>query len=457
MTGRILVIDDVDRNVKFLEAKLESEYYNVFTANSARKGIEIAKTVNPDVILLDVMMPEMDGIEACTILKKDLETMHIPVVMVTALNEQEDRVKGLKAGANDFITKPIDEVHLLARVKSLVRLKLMFDELMIRDKTFSTLGIETSNKSFEVQESDCRVLVIDDDLIEKNRIKKILESLYYKVTFYNLNADESQLKDKEFDIILISSVLDQVDSIRLILKIRNIVTFRKTPVIHLIPSGNSYLIAKSLELGMDDYLLTPIEQSELLARVKNNIRYKVYHDLLKQNYQKSLSESIIDSLTKLYNRRFFDEHIDKMIEDSKAKQSPLCLLALDIDHFKQINDKPGWGHPIGDEVLRAVSLEIKNSLRSIDLLARYGGEEFIVVMPSTSIEDAKIVAERIRKNVEKKVIEISASPGFAKCTISIGLAIMNKDYFSAEELKKRADFSLYKAKELGRNMVVAFE
>lgn len=456
MTGRILVVDDVERNVKLLEAKLESEYYNVFSARNGKQAIEMATNLNPDVILLDVMMPEMDGIEVCRILKKQSETMHIPIVMVTALTEQEDRVRCLKAGATDFITKPIDEVHLFSRVKSLVRLKAIFDELLIRDKTFSKLGLEVQEKGFDINESECKIMIIDDDVIQKNRIKKALESVFYYVEFYDLNKDVEQLDDKDFDLFIVNSGLEQIDSIRLIFKIRNKLNFRKTPVIHLISSGDEGLVAKSLELGIDDYVLTPVESNELLARVKTQIKYKVYHDLLKENYQKSFSESIVDSLTGLYNRRFFDEHIETIIEEIKAKNSSLCMLALDIDHFKLVNDRPGWGHPIGDEVLRQIAVEIKSSLRNVDLVARYGGEEFIVLMPNTNLEGGQIVAERIRKSIESKPIKISAEPGFANCTISIGLAVMKDNYLPSSEFKKQADLALYSAKDTGRNKVVVY-
>ena len=142
MTAQILVVDDVPANVKLLEAKLASEYYDVISAKDGFEAIEKTKEHKPDLVLLDVMMPGMDGFEVCKKLKEDIEVSHIPIVMVTALSEKSDRLKGLDAGADDFITKPINDVALFARVKSLVRIKMLLDEVRLRDKTSIEMGIQ---------------------------------------------------------------------------------------------------------------------------------------------------------------------------------------------------------------------------------------------------------------------------------------------------------------------------
>ena len=132
MTARILIVDDILPNIKLLEAKLTGEYFDVITAQSGAEGIEKAETLSPDIILLDVMMPGMDGFEACQRLKSNPATAHIPVVMVTALTDATDRVRGLESGADDFLSKPVNDVALMARVRSLVRLKMSVDEWRIR-------------------------------------------------------------------------------------------------------------------------------------------------------------------------------------------------------------------------------------------------------------------------------------------------------------------------------------
>src|SRR6476469_6729773 len=134
MTARVLVVDDVELNVKLLEAKLASEYFEVVTAYNGHSALELAEAEPPDIILLDVMMPRMDGFEVCRQLKANQRTTDIPVVMVTALSDVADRLRGLEAGADDFLTKPVNDIALFARVRSLVRLKRMMEELRLREE-----------------------------------------------------------------------------------------------------------------------------------------------------------------------------------------------------------------------------------------------------------------------------------------------------------------------------------
>src|SRR5919202_3252320 len=133
MSGRVLVVDDVDVNVKLLEAKLSAEYFDVLTASNGPTALEVAARELPDIVLLDVMMPQMDGFEVCRRLKSDERTADIPVVMVTALSDVADRLRGLEAGADDFLTKPVNDIALFARVRSLIRLKRMMEEWRLRE------------------------------------------------------------------------------------------------------------------------------------------------------------------------------------------------------------------------------------------------------------------------------------------------------------------------------------
>ena len=180
MTARVLVVDDLEPNVKLLEAKLRAEYFDVITAFSGQEAVEKAKSEQPDIILLDVMMPGMDGFEACRIIKKTPETAHIPVVMVTALEQQADRVAGLEAGADDFLTKPVEDVALFARVRSLSRLKVMTDELRLRHATGKGLGVveDLDFDSILEGEEKPRVLIIDDQADQAERLTGYLSDKF---------------------------------------------------------------------------------------------------------------------------------------------------------------------------------------------------------------------------------------------------------------------------------------
>src|SRR5215472_9442984 len=147
MTARVLVVDDILSNVKLLEAKLSAEYFEVITAPNGEQALTRVSEDLPDIVLLDVMMPGMDGFEVCRRIKANAKTAHIPVVMVTALDQPSDRVTGLDAGADDFLTKPVEDTSLFARVRSLVRLKMMTDELRMREETGQSMGLSDAGET----------------------------------------------------------------------------------------------------------------------------------------------------------------------------------------------------------------------------------------------------------------------------------------------------------------------
>jgi two-component system cell cycle response regulator len=451
MTGKVLVIDDLLPNVKLLEAKLSAEYYDVTPAMSGAEGIEKAKAILPDIILLDVMMPEMDGFQTCIKMKADPDIMHIPVVMVTALSDMQDRIKGLEAGADDFITKPINDVHLLARVRSLVRVKLMLDELRIRDKTSLEFGLETSKHPESVIGN---ILLIDDDVVQSRGMEKHLVAKGHSVMLAQPTEALEVIAAHAFDLVIVSTLLADADGLRLCSQIRSQEKSRQIPILILVEEEERQLLVKGLEMGLNDYLICPVDANELVARARTQIRRKHYQDALRGSVEQTLNMAIVDSLTKLYNRRYLDVHLHNMVEQALIKKTELSVLTIDIDHFKQVNDGPGLGHHIGDEVLKQIADRIRNSIRTTDLATRPGGEEFVILMPNTNIKQAAEVAERMRNTVETIAFEISARDGKLSCTVSIGVAEINKAGDTSIELLKRADAALYRAKHEGRNRVV---
>ena len=222
MTARVLVVDDVLPNVKLLEAKLTSEYFEVLTAYSGVETLEVVSREHPDIILLDVMMPGMDGFEVCRRIKADPTTQHIPIVMVTALDQPSDRVAGLQAGAEDFLTKPVQDIALFARVKSLVRMKVMMDELRNRETTGANLGWEKTSDPLLVEEDtfDSNILVVDERERVMTRIGRALEGLG-TITFLTGNEEvPERVREKSFDLIIISLTMQETDGLRICSKIR---------------------------------------------------------------------------------------------------------------------------------------------------------------------------------------------------------------------------------------------
>jgi len=455
VTARVLVVDDILPNVKVLSAKLLSEYYDVIAAYSGKEALEKLEKEHPDIILLDVMMPEMDGFEVCHRIKSNAATMHIPVVMVTALSEIADRVKGLEAGADDFLTKPVNDTALFARVKSLVRLKMVIDEWRLRERTSDQLGVMQVAGLEEVGRLEgSKILIVDDLPIEANRLQEILAGEQYDV---KLLSDPSQLlqmtQDEVFDLIAISLTLSGEDGLRLCSQIRSSERTRQTPVLLVDDNADIRKTAKALDLGGNDYLLRPYDKAELKARVRTLLKRKRYQDKLRNNYETSLSMALVDALTGLFNRRYFDAHFDKILEKShRENYKPVGVLSVDVDKFKSINDT--YGHPVGDEVLVELAKRLMNSMRPSDMVARLGGEEFVVVLPESRPEQVRMIAERLRQTIAEKPFMIKGGTQELPVTASIGATVTLPEPETAGDIFKRADEALYQAKQTGRNKVV---
>jgi two-component system, cell cycle response regulator len=452
MTATILVVDDLEANIRLLEAKLLSEYYTVLSATSGMKALEILETEKVDIILLDGMMPQMDGFETCKRIKANKLTSHIPVVMVTALSDIEDRVKGLESGADEFLTKPVNDTALFARVRSLSRMKTMLDELKLRNQTSAELG-ENAIDIIENFES-CEVVIIDDDIVQAKNIKKSLLKLTENIRVISDLSNIEEVANYNPDVIIISSHLEDGDPLRIAVTLRVKDSLRYTSFVLMTDENEMDVVVKGMDLGVSDYFNYPVDENELLARIKTQLRRKRYQDSLREGLDKSVSLSIKDSLSGVYNRRYFDSHIDHIIKKSRESGKMTALLMFDIDHFKNVNDT--YGHQAGDEVIKYFAAIIKDTLRVTDLVARYGGEEFAATLYDVTPQVCIEIAERIRDKVERFDFAIPTSPKPIKKTVSIGVALY-EDPMDSEKFIEQADKALYHAKETGRNKVSLFD
>jgi len=452
MTARILVVDDVLANVRLLEVRLKAEYFDVKTALNGQDALEIAIRDRVDLVLLDVMMPGMDGLEVCRRLKDMPETAHVPVVMVTALDGAQDRIKGLEAGADDFLTKPVSEIALITRVKSLLRLKMMTDELSLRAATMQSVGVDTTEIFSTNRQFDGRVLLVDD---RPSSIEKVKSALGDDFSI-DQQADPAVAfhlaETVGYDLIITSLNLSGSDGLRFCSQVKMIENTRYTPVLLISDPDEKPMLLRALDLGVNDYIIRPIEVNELRARVQTQLRRKVYADRLRGMVTNAVELAITDPLTGLHNRRYLDSHLRSLVERSANAGKPMSVLAFDLDFFKGINDT--YGHDAGDDVLREFAHRLKKSVRGIDLVVRHGGEEFVVVMPETDLKHAANIADRLRQDVEGEVFNTSAGDSIP-VTVSVGVSEFQGPSDTAEALMRRADQALYAAKREGRNRVVA--
>jgi two-component system cell cycle response regulator len=454
MTARILVVDDIFPNVKLLETKLAAEYFHVVSAMNGPDAITVCEQGQCDIVLLDVMMPGMDGFEVCRRLKNSPMTAHIPVVMVTALDQPSDRVRGLDAGADDFLTKPVDDTALLARVRSLVRLKSVTDELRTRAMTSREYGIGDPLAAAAAETGqNAHVLIVDDRASSYERLSSAL-SQYHRVEVEN-NPHQALIRAAEgtFDIVIVSLSLEGYDGLRLCSQLQSLDRTRNVAVLLIAESDDRARVLRGLDIGASDFVLRPVDRNELVARVRTQVKRKRFSEKLRESVQASLELAVTDALTGLHNRRYLDSHMAALFDDAVLRGRQMSVLLLDIDRFKSINDT--YGHDAGDEVLREFAVRVRAHTRGIDVVARYGGEEVVVLVPDTPLEGARAVAERIREQVESAPFPVHQGARRVAVTVSIGVAARQVGDISGADILKRADLALYRAKEEGRNRVVA--
>jgi len=453
MTARVLVVDDVSTNVKFLEARLSAEYFDVTTASNGAEALTLCERGECDIVLLDVMMPDMDGFEVCRRLKSNPATHHIPVVMVTALDQPSDRVRGLDVGADDFLTKPVNEMALISRVRSLTRLKMVTDELRMRALTSREIGLESPEREAVAEAGrNGRILIVDDRPSSYERIAAMLGEHAVEVEAEPAEA-LIRAAEGDYELIIVSLSLENFDGLRLCSQLRSVDRTRHIPILVIADPDSDARLARGLEIGVNDYLVRPLDKNEMLARVRTQIKKKRYAERLRDNVQMSIEAAITDALTGLHNRRYMETHLNALVEQAASHGKPIAVLVLDIDFFKAINDT--HGHDAGDDVLREFARRIRKSIRNIDLASRYGGEEFVIVMPETDMGVATMVAERLRRAVAGESFPVQQGMKLLNVTLSIGLATLSDAGGDAAAILKRADQALYRAKRDGRNRVAA--
>ena len=453
MTARVLVVDDILANVRLLEAKLTSEYFEVCTAMNGADALEAVDSFRPDIILLDVMMPGIDGIEVCRRIKTNRQTQHIPVIMVTALDQVEDRVRGLEAGADDFITKPVNDAALFCRLKSLVRLKMLMDELRGRNDAPVMGDASSSVIDLAHVETGATIAVVDNRGIIADRIQDALGGMHRVETLTDPGQTITLSQEAELDLLIVSFDLLDHDGLRLCSQLRSFERTRQIPILVVVDVEDQSRLMRALDMGVNDYLHRPLDKLELKARVNTQIKRKRYTDRLRFNVTRSMELAVTDPLTGLYNRRHMDNQLAVQVTNAASRGKAVAVLALDVDFFKPINDT--HGHDVGDRVLQELATRLKAQVRAIDLCCRMGGEEFVVILPETDLQVGFTVAERLRRAIANKPFNAGAKQGPLAITVSIGVAGFESLTDTPQAILKRADDALYEAKRSGRNRVVS--
>jgi diguanylate cyclase (GGDEF)-like protein/PAS domain S-box-containing protein len=409
----ILIVDDAPDNLGTLRSMMLRQGYQTFVATSGDRALDIAQRVKPDLILLDVVMPGIDGLETCRRLKAHPATMRIPVIFMSARGDTEDIVAGFDTGAADYIPKPLRLEEVCARVRAQLRLR-------------------TSTDTQSEQADRLRMIVnsMDQGLL-------IVESCG-RVQYANPACDRYLGYAPEE--LVGQSLKDLLDC--------------KEPGCCAGLDAMTYG-TREVEIRHRDGNLRAMDLTMTPMHAADGLFVVLLHDIThhKQSEDALQRAAMLDPLTKIANRRHFDAFLDKEWQRAIRNAQPLSLVVLDVDHFKLYNDT--LGHAAGDVCLQKVAATLRDhAARPTDLAARYGGEEFVLLFAETPAENAAHVAETIRAAVEALQMPNPRSTTSAWLTVSVGVATIVPTQLDAiENLFVCADRAMYAAKAGGRNRV----
>ena len=417
---RILCVDDIEINLFTLEALFEthhSDKYMVITATSGKEALNILLSQKIDLILLDVMMPELDGYETAKLILSNKRTKSIPIIFLTAKKDQDTISRCYEVGGVDYLSKPYNEQELFVRIK--FHLDMVENKRVLEVEKKFTQDILDMQDNLVVISDGMKVLKINRAVTKLFNLKNIDDFIAQYVCVCKTFVHEDGyfhlglVRDDEFWIDVLLEQLRSKDVLVLINDVKN-------------SQLNSFDI-KAKVFG-DDFLVTLTDITSFDAESKNNEH-----------------EASYDSLTNIYNRTKLNVLFSRQIETARVNSDTFAFIMLDIDYFKSVNDN--YGHLVGDEVLIQMTNLIKMNIRDSDIFARWGGEEFVLLLPHISLKKAEEIANYLRTK-----IEADKFPEVGSITCSFGVAGY-KDGDNIDSIIKRADSALYDAKDAGRNRV----
>jgi diguanylate cyclase (GGDEF)-like protein/PAS domain S-box-containing protein len=402
---KILLIDNTQENIDTVTQILTEKGYEVTTADSAERGLAVAKRIVPDVILLDAVMPDISGYDICRRIKSDPKVKDIPVIFLRDIDGKGDLQEGFAAGAVDYITMPFVKDELLARVR-------VHTELAIKSRQEAMLAEMLDKYALEI-------------IIDTTGTIKYVSTAFLRLTGYEVE----ELIDRSFDF------LKHPDSFRSMLpdildSVMNKFTYYKEIDLRT-KSGDKFIVntfaeplkTQSGEVKGAQCFMSDVTSKKELERL-----------------------SITDKLTGLNNRLKLDQVLRYELSQFQRYGTSFSVILMDLDDFKKVNDT--YGHITGDKVLIKLADILRENVRDSDTCGRWGGEEFLIIVPKANEEEAAHVAEKLRRNIEEEKFSIEKP-----VTASVGVACIEADS-SITKLLSNADKALYKAKKSGKNIVV---
>ncbi len=450
--NRLLIVDDVPENIHALMHILRNDYA-INAATSGALALELARQApQPDLILLDIKMPEMDGYTVLTLLKEDPRTSHIPVIFVTALAEAADEARGLALGVSDYVTKPVNP----NLIKSRIRNQLDLAQLRKYPTSFQLVAREAHR-------SKPTVLIVDDMPENIHELIEVLKNDYHiLVANDGVKALDLIFSDAPPDLVLLDILMPEMDGYEVCRRIKNHPQGRLLPVIFVTVIGETTQKVKGFALGAADFITKPFEVDEVRARIHTHLELSQLQKSLEKLVQErtnmlELSEERYrmlahrDLLTGLANRMLFRELLDHAITHTHHTHNEFALLSLDLDHFATINES--IGHSVGDQLLIEVSQRLLDTIPEKDALARIGGDEFNLILKPEKGMQIDLMAQRLIERI-REPFQIGEHTIYISLTI--GVAMYPADGEDAETLQSSAEAALHQAKEQGKGTLRFF-
>ena len=457
LKNKILIVDDDRRNVKLLAARLPMNEFESIFAYDGKSAITAAKKESPDLILLDVLMPKMDGYEVTRRLKNDPVTRDIPIILVTSLNGPEEKTKGLKAGADEFLSKPIHYAELLTRVGSLIRLKNYQEKIKQTSPTQETSKESIIPLEIAAEEEDVpSILLMETDEKEAGLLQDFLNDLKCKLNrVRDWKEAISILSQEKKDLMILSLPLPGPNDLNLCKRLKGLENTKSMKIMVLAGRQDPANPAKSKDFGVDDFIVKPVSMEALKARIDILLKMKSEADRLIDSPQTFIYETIIDKQSGLHNRSYFTYQLDLEIKRSLRRKYSLTLIMIHI----WLSDKNDEKYDLltMDEIMKQYGKLVKVSLRDDDLATYIRDQEFAIALPYLGKNNALSIAQRIHKAIINHKVAPQASPNSLAVTASLGIAFCPDDAESAEHLIKRADAALDRAKKERKDGICQWE
>ena len=456
MPGRILIIDTVATNRIILKVKMRAAHYIVDACADKDEAVELISKNRPDLILMNLADPVTDQHSFCGAMRNDPDMATVAIIAVGVADTSTARFAALDAGADDVLPHPVNDALLLARIRSLLRVRSTSQELLLRESTSRALGFEEAKTAFT---GVAKVALLTTKPDQDDLSDKLSTGLRCKVDVMNTaGALKTIEQNSDHDLFVIDAMqqaeADQANLFGLVSDLRSRAETRLAAQLVIVPHNKPQVAAMFLDLGADDVATCANDAEEIALRAKALIARKKQQDRLRDTVRSGLNAAVTDPLTGLYNRRYVEPHLARLAEQSRKSGRKLAVMMIDIDHFKAINDT--HGHAAGDKVLVQLSNRLRENLRAIDLVARMGGEEFLVAMPRTCVADARLAADRLRRLVNTSPFDLGDGQPAIKVTVSVGVALsqqIDAESWAMGKICDQADRALYDAKSAGRNQV----